>query len=61
MSAATVALVARASVSVEASPAYLQLSRKRLGMEDLDAWLGKNQKLSPGEDVSDLPLLTQLS
>jgi hypothetical protein len=37
------------------SPAYLQLSRKRLGLEDLKRWEGKTHNTHQ-EDVSDLPL-----
>jgi hypothetical protein len=55
----TVGLVARElrrqCVLIEASPAYIQLSRQRLGLTELHAWEHGEAAVAP-VDVSDLPL-----
>lgn len=60
---ATVAHVARAlgraSVMIEASPAYLALARERLSLKELDEWLGKPQ-IPTVVNVTDLPLFSGL-
>jgi DNA modification methylase len=57
--ASTTLLVARAlgrhAIGIEASPAYIQLSRDRLGLTDLYTWEHGEAAVMP-EDVSDLPL-----
>jgi hypothetical protein len=57
--ASTTLLVARAlgrhAIGIEASPAYIQLSRDRLGWTDLHTW-EHGEAAVPPDDVSDLPL-----
>jgi DNA modification methylase len=58
--ASTVLLVARDlrryGIGVEASPAYLALSRERLGLTALAAWEGTAVPVAPVVTYTDLPL-----
>jgi DNA modification methylase len=58
--AATVLLVARDlrryGIGVEASAAYIRLSRQRLGLTALAAWEGTAVPVAPVVTYTDLPL-----